>query len=429
MAQGCHLQLIAVMVEGASAPFFFGACHAGMVCAMGRNSCFGNSRVRLAWGLLLGFLVVGVAYAATYDVTPTSVTYSSRTAAGVNTRSAFESTFNGATRHHTAMVPVSTGTLGGLAKAFAKRAVPAYMGYSAFKSLLDGAGWAIDELSQQVVVPGAAAEPLTGEWNWCANFKGHDRCGTPAGLCSAMASLGHLQCVNSFVREPFLRFQTQNDIDAGGGDPQRYSSAVATRTYTADWSPFTPVGGTDAVPVSDLALGELVAQSPQVINAILIDPETGAPIRTTELVAAMNALRQSLEAANSAATPGTDVVAGDLANPQPMESAWPQFCSWATPVCDFIDWVKTEPAEVPKKEVPWEVDPPNPTVEWSSGLGAGSCPSPYSFTVSLGGYSTSPEFSVQPVCDFAVIMRPVIIAISLLMAGYILAGLRGAKDA
>lgn len=392
-----------------------------MVCLMGRNNRTFNSLYRLTIGLFLGLLVVSVAYAATYDVTPTSVTYSQRTPSGASTRAAFESSFNGQTRHHTQMVPLSKGTAAGLARAFAKRAVPAYMGYQAFKSLLDGAGWAIDELSKQVVTPGQDPDQMApGTTQWCTTTEPKRCSSTLPGLADAMLSV--------YGGTDGWEIVTQHANQA----TVRFRGVIATVFLKSTVTVWTPDFGTgsSAQEITDTQLADLVLQSPQVINAILIDGETGAPIRTPELVAAMNALRQALEAGNSSATPGDDVVSGDLANPQPMESAWPMFCSWATTVCDFIDWVRTEPAPEPSPpEVPWEIAPPDPTVEWSSGLGAGSCPAPYSFSVSLGGYTSSPEFSVQPICDFAVIMRPVILAISVLMAGYILAGLRGAKDA
>lgn len=63
--------------------------------------------------------------------------------------------------------------------------------------------------------------------------------------------------------------------------------------------------------------------------------------------------------------------------------------------------------------------------EWQSGLSStGSCPAPVSTTISLGGYSTAIEFSYQPICDFAALMRWVLIAAATIMSGFIVAGVR-----
>ncbi|WP_257000783.1 virulence factor TspB C-terminal domain-related protein [Xylella fastidiosa] len=59
---------------------------------------------------------------------------------------------------------------------------------------------------------------------------------------------------------------------------------------------------------------------------------------------------------------------------------------------------------------------------WSSGLGEGACPSPTTIPIEFSGYKTS------VVCDFAALIRPVVIVIATILAAYIAGGFRGVKN-
>lgn len=92
-------------------------------------------------------------------------------------------------------------------------------------------------------------------------------------------------------------------------------------------------------------------------------------------------------------------------------------CKWLP---DFIcDWFR-EP------EYPEDVELPiieSVQPEYDSGLPAsGSCPP--GFTVDLGAFG-SPTISLQPLCDLAVAIKPLVIAISYLAAAFIVVGGRG----
>jgi len=62
--------------------------------------------------------------------------------------------------------------------------------------------------------------------------------------------------------------------------------------------------------------------------------------------------------------------------------------------------------------------------QWSSGLGNGSCPAPKSVSVGVGGYSASLEISFKPLCDFALLIRGIVLAVSAVVSAYIIAGVR-----
>lgn len=92
-------------------------------------------------------------------------------------------------------------------------------------------------------------------------------------------------------------------------------------------------------------------------------------------------------------------------------------CKWLP---DFIcDWFR-EPEYPDDVELPI-IESAQP--EYDSGLPAsGSCPP--GFTVDLGVFG-SPTISLQPLCDLAVAIKPLVIAISYLAAAFIVVGGRG----
>lgn len=398
---------------------------------MGRNSRAVYPFFRLRWFLAALFLsaAVGVVYAGV-NVNPTSIRHTATTATGVRTAVTLEATFSGTVngvKNYMVPVPVSSGTLGNLAKGAFKRVLPGVGWYLTAKTIINEAGWVIDELQKQVVAPATGETAPSGTRMWCAVPVGTElRCTTTLTGAKQIASLKFQACTKAWFTSGGGAADGSIFVSCRDGND---GFTLAARIVS---SPIFNYGsGTQfAEPITDHQLGELLKQSPQVVNAVLIDPETGAPIRTQELTDAINDLRRSLEAANGMA-PGPDVLpTDDPSKTQPMESQWPGFCSWATTVCDFVDWVRTEPAPDEKPEVPWQEDTPGSiTQSWSSGLGGGSCPSPVSFSVSLGGVTSTPEFEFTPICSFGTTMRPVIIALATIIAGFIIAGVRGSKNA
>lgn len=378
---------------------------------------------------IAGFLLVCIVSTANAGVrvNATSARHAGATATGVRTTTTFEATLTGTAngvRNYAVPVPVSSSTLGGLAGAAMKRIGPAATMYQTVKTIVDGAGWAIDELTDQVMdnplVPPDTAPP--GTRMLCYSTSANEHCtlpSTPNSLCPVIqANPSYDVCSHTFSNGDFYYYR----VTTGGG-----TAVAVIKTFNTTMPVYGT--GTSPQPVSHYDLGQLLKNHPDVINAILIDPETGAPIHTPELVQAMNDLRKSIEAANGI-DPGPDATPKDPIETQPMESAWPTFCSWASTVCDFINWVKTDDPDTQRPEVPWEEEnPASITQSWSSGLGGGSCPAPVTFSVSLSGTTASPEFSFEPVCQFGTVMRPVIIALAAIIAGFIIAGVRGTKDA
>ncbi len=83
----------------------------------------------------------------------------------------------------------------------------------------------------------------------------------------------------------------------------------------------------------------------------------------------------------------------------------------------------TYPGDVP---MPY-MDPPIPSSylgQWSSGLGGGSCPAAKVITVGVGPVSTTVSFEFKPLCDFALMIKGLVIACAGIAAAYIVAGVR-----
>lgn len=385
---------------------------------------------------LLGFLVVLVAtvtsaqeYIPNGTPVPQGIRYVNTTATGVNTSATFSSLFNGVQRSHTVPVPVSSGTLGTLTKGALKRVAGPIGWYTLFRDLVNGAGWVINELQQQVETPSQPAEPL-GDIVYCSTTGAVAGTGSNRQYCVSSPD----QIVQAFnrVMGQFGYEVISMEAAAGGNyrvwirrksDGVSFGSVLFGRTVIASWTP----AQRDAVnenyhvvgqPVTETQLGDLVKAHPEIINAVMIDPQTGAPIRFPELVTAMNDLRKALEAAHGV-TPGQDVVTNPNYpnNPQAHEGDRPPFCEWASKVCDFIDWFKKDPDNGQDPDLPYEAREPE-MEDYDSGWGGGSCPAPYSVAVLDGEF----EISFAGICGFVEYLRPLAIALAWISSAFIVVG-------
>lgn len=396
----------------------------------------GHSVRRLsAWALgalvaVLGLLTTVSAqeYIPPGQPIPQGIRWVNATATGANT-SAYAKWTNafGQTSYHRFPVPVSSATLGSLARGAIRRGLPLAGWAVTFRSLLDGAGWAIDELQGQVMIPGREQPELNAE-GWC-----HYR-------SSGWTCFNSLQDVRSYVDETYAEPQRAK---YGGGPLQTVESGPtsynlilthangAQSNWVVHWRTTSgAVNGypasVEAQPVTDADLGNMIKSQPVVVNAVLIDPNTGAPIRTAELVDGLNKLARELAAREGVDPPPDLEPDDDFANEVPSETEWPGFCDWAYVVCEFIEWVKDTGPDPEKPEVPIdELQPSDFVQEWSSGLGGGSCPAPVTFSILDG----DGEFSYEPICNFVDTLRPMFIAMALLMGAFIVAGVRSGKNA
>lgn len=402
---------------------------------MGRSAGSLHSFFGLTFGLVvvvLAQVMASAAIAADYiprgQPVPQNIRWTNTTPTGVGTRASASWTFNGTTTHHKFPVPVSSSTLGGLAGAAVRRGLPIVGWGLVLRDIINGAGWVIDELGQQVLTAPRPDGVIPPQGVWWQDADRPAAYTSPNAAASAQAvrvgaTLSRVVC-NSAGDQCFVYVGRVN----GSGVPYEVLNGYVYRRVNTTSSPL-PTNDAQPAVVSNQQLGDLVKSHPEVVNAILVDPLTGAPIRTQELVDALNALRASLEAANGVTEPGSDLLPSeDFAEPTPSQTDWPDFCNWATTVCEFMEWARAEDTPSDNPEVPWEEEPPTQS-DWSSGLGGGTCPAPFQISVSLGGQVATPEFSYQPICDFATTMRPVVIALATILAAMIISGLRSTKDA
>lgn len=101
----------------------------------------------------------------------------------------------------------------------------------------------------------------------------------------------------------------------------------------------------------------------------------------------------------------------------------PTFCGWASTVCDFMDWVKTEPQE-PTKDTQIDIEPP-PTLPQSVNIRfGGACPAPRNIPIVFATVNANLAISYDPICRFAELIAPIVKICSTLVALYILAGIK-----
>ena len=86
-------------------------------------------------------------------------------------------------------------------------------------------------------------------------------------------------------------------------------------------------------------------------------------------------------------------------NPETGGFALPAFCSWASPVCEFINWVKDNPDnENEEPEIPKEIDIGQ--LDTGTFKATAGCPAPIQVPVGLGK-GGNVEISYEPICSFA----------------------------
>lgn len=327
-----------------------------------------------------------------------------------------------AAAYKTRGITYAPSTLGRIARA-ARGGPATILGALAFGALLDGAGWVIDELSGQVTTPavGAATIPVGASYFSTSGLPGYySHFGTRElhMLCNNNNAEVYrpTKCPGSLVFVSNQWYGTQYRHIYKDGTQGNLVAHVQTNDSTKTNGSYVAAAAIPQAQV-DTAVGNAVADRPDTWNQVLREPD-GRPRTTPEVLAALDDFRQELEAERGlTVTPDTPVDPNWEEQPNNAATDWPGFCSWASVVCDFIDWYKAPPADFDDQEMP-QTELPVPVV-WSSSLGQGSCPAPY--TLSLTG--TGPQaYEWGPWCDLASRIKPLVIASAAFAALLILAG-------
>lgn len=180
------------------------------------------------------------------------------------------------------------------------------------------------------------------------------------------------------------------------------------------------------------------APTPEVVNAPLNSPATGAALRDTTVAQAEKDLYNEIAPTIGKGTMTAAPLAPPAYDQQKAPSydeqntpesggsvnlEFPNFCSWASAVCSAIDWMRETPTAPPNADFEFQdmiTETTPEVVNYSAGLGSGSCPSPKSFSV-LGNSLT---YSYQPICDLADIARIFVILFAYLSSIYIVMGVK-----
>ncbi|AXH75594.1 MAG: attachment protein [Inoviridae sp.] len=138
--------------------------------------------------------------------------------------------------------------------------------------------------------------------------------------------------------------------------------------------------------------------------------------------AAADAAAKAEEAAKAAAEAAAKAEEAAKAIPQEKPFELPAFCSWATPVCDFIDWFKADvPPELAPNDVPFattsdigidDTDRFEQRIQFN-----GQCPV-NDFSFSMMGVTYSKPIPYYHLCGFLEQIAPWLLAMTYLGAAY-----------
>lgn len=132
-------------------------------------------------------------------------------------------------------------------------------------------------------------------------------------------------------------------------------------------------------------------------------------------------IEQILEKSNPDSN-SNEVIHTDPETGKQTNSALPNFCDWATPICSFVEWFKDD-SDIPEPEkyTISELDksklPTAPQFNFNN-----QCPAPKTFALNLGMASTQISLPYDYFCSFAVDVRPFVILAAWLHACYIFVG-------
>lgn len=371
-------------------------------------------------------LCAGAVFAqAAPSVVPVNISPVGPAAGGLQTMATYQATGAGAANgYYTRPVLVSNNTLGALGRGLLRRAAPV----AAMMAAIEAAGWVIDELTGQVLTgPPPPSEVAPGDYYWkntvnaaytfasgsasAAFIAQHYNATVVTAVlnCGATSSNGVTPC--------YARIQLPSGSQINVGNNQ-YSNLTS--------SPI-PLTGPHSQPqaVPDAQVGQVVANNPALAAQALRNPD-GSVNRNPDVMAAAQALAQELAAANPSPDPTAEWDTGyQGGEPQPQSQTsldFPNFCAWASKVCELADWLRDDQTEFDQdNEVP-EISP-DLSVSWNSGFSGGSCPAP----MVVDAMGTDVEFSYQPLCDAASYIRPIVLAGAALLCVFIIGGFRRAS--
>lgn len=326
-------------------------------------------------------------------------------------------------------VLVSNNTLGGVAKGMVRRAAPV----AAMSAAIAAAGWAIDELTGQVmdgesVDPPGPVAPGAYFYYYSAPYSSQSaaEAALRAANQSAVATVHrHSSADSGPDHERNLAYCVHHEAWSSG---QHLALTYITRYQNQTAFP-QPYPWADVVtqpsPVPDAALGQLVKDNPGLWEQALRNPD-GSVNRNPDVQAAAQALAAELAAGAPVPDPTAEWDSGyQGGDPQPQAGGdfeLPAFCDWAGIVCEAITWAQDDEDDAPTDQpIDW-IDA-EAAVTWDSGLGGGSCPADASASLPVFGEVV---FPMGQFCTGADMIRPLILLAAAFIAAMIIGGYRSA---
>ena len=300
-----------------------------------------------------------------------------------------------------------------------------------------GIGWAMDELTGQIY----STSPTTstcGAGVACFNVFGgsyggsHDSCTYDASQCMTSASQAPARVrarLNTLSypagRLPFTcNLYNPTTVQCIGSDGAHEYATVNSNTRSTIVTSTIP--GTLATD-TEIANQVIPQLAPSSLPKLHTDTNSGAVQKTQEVLnKATDVANQYARELNPESVNATAPTASPLpvfqeksatdTLPSPSALSLPDFCTWASFLCDApiepTDSNWTVASMITEDEIELET--------YSSGLGSGSCPSPETFIV----YGTSISYSYQPMCDLSAVVRIFVLIFAYLSSIYILLGIR-----
>lgn len=270
-----------------------------------------------------------------------------------------------------------------------------------------GAGWAMDELTGQITGGAQVSDGYEQGFYWNSSADGNWRYPTSSEVdsrarefCSEIHPSGFTENIGAGVRCLY-----HNSVGATLAAYTSYAQKNVCVGIVEPYCPSSPPSSTASVSGADFL--DLLADvlSSKDLQQLLTD-RYGNPLLTPELIDAMKKL----------ANPNSDPANTNEVDETPPEGQEePEFCKQkvnkGNPLCEESDTPEIQ--EIPTVSI--EV------VDWSSGLGSGSCPSARS--TSFQGQSVTYDYS-EACGAITSYMRPITIAGAVLASAFILVGVR-----
>lgn len=171
------------------------------------------------------------------------------------------------------------------------------------------------------------------------------------------------------------------------------------------------VSGPETTTTTTTETGDSIVTSTQTTTNISYGPTTITTTNTTVTNTYTNGNHTSTETTTE--TPGELPVTESPGG----GGVWPEFCEWASIVCDWIDWTQEEPPDEP--DLPQVIDD-DFYEEKTIRFGAKSCPPDYEINIPF--INSSVAVPMQPLCDFAGIIYYMVMSAAYIIAAYITIG-------